>query len=975
METNTTHSSSIPAILNLQDALCIRTKSSLLLIFLIIVTSLSAVTWNVRQDGSGDFTAIQPAIDASADGDTVLVHPGRYYENVEIIERQVTLASLEMTTGDESYIASTIIDGNQSGSCIYVFDHAENVTLRGLSITNGSGHEGSGGTYGGGILISYYCENASVINCSIYRNSVTSSAGGLMFGGPGTAFLSGCSIRENSSGSGGGIWAGQIDSVTFDSENRCSIYNNYAGNGSDICVNYQMELHVVLDTCTVLDPYPFFASGSSGHSSILNPFTFDIQHAWMEEVNHDLYVSTDGDDRNSGQSEAEPLKTISWAMHKIASDSLNPKTVHVAAGEYSTALNDQILPIPGKTHTRLIGDGIGNTVIRDTLANTIVRNGYYNHGFHIADMTLSEGSIGYAASHSSGISLKNIAIENCHNTTVSTISAYECADLRLNKVFIRNNTSEEGPVGPRLTRVEDVSLEYVVIENNEMLNLPPNTSTYNNTLCVEGKGEFTMQHCIVRNNIGNSELGMDTFSIERIYLAENDTLNISIDNCLFCDNDQRHAGAASGYVDGSAGFVNITNSTFSNNTGRTILKCEGKVTLQNNILWNPDQLWEIEVWGNDDVNSSIMLQNNCIRGGLSNIQDFENPCTILWQDSNITGDPALCCITDLEYTLSDSSPCIDAGISTVKMTNPPQYDLGGNERVWDGDGDDIARIDMGCYEYQPILAPVAFHAELYQTNVRLSWEQVSYNRSLVGYKIWRDSLLFAEISDPDFPEYLDVNVPPGNHVYWVTATYGVLDSDPTESVSVYVDSQYYTAPVNLFAQQEGLDVVVTWQMPENRDLTGFNVYRDSVLAVSIDDSTIREWLDIEPMPGIHSYQLSALYGGVESPLTEPFVLDVVNVNEMDVPEVVMLVGNAPNPFNPSTTIRYAIPHSDHVKLEIFNVRGQKVVTLVDRNLRAGYHSATWQGLDQSGKHVSSGVYMYRLVTQDKTLSRKMLLLK
>ena len=80
--------------------------------------------------------------------------------------------------------------------------------------------------------------------------------------------------------------------------------------------------------------------------------------------------------------------------------------------------------------------------------------------------------------------------------------------------------------------------------------------------------------------------------------------------------------------------------------------------------------------------------------------------------------------------------------------------------------------------------------------------------------------------------------------------------------------------------------------------------------------------------------------------------------------------NYPNPFNPSTEISFSLPKATNVKLEIFNLLGQKVVTLVDGAKEAGIYSVTW-----NGSNVSSGVYFYRLTTPEFVMSKKMLLMK
>lgn len=87
------------------------------------------------------------------------------------------------------------------------------------------------------------------------------------------------------------------------------------------------------------------------------------------------------------------------------------------------------------------------------------------------------------------------------------------------------------------------------------------------------------------------------------------------------------------------------------------------------------------------------------------------------------------------------------------------------------------------------------------------------------------------------------------------------------------------------------------------------------------------------------------------------------------------VANYPNPFNPITVINYAVPKKSTVAIEIFNILGQKIKTLVEGERTAGYHSVLWDGKNESGKEVGSGIYLYRLKAGQFTQSKKMLLLK
>jgi hypothetical protein len=112
--------------------------------------------------------------------------------------------------------------------------------------------------------------------------------------------------------------------------------------------------------------------------------------------------------------------------------------------------------------------------------------------------------------------------------------------------------------------------------------------------------------------------------------------------------------------------------------------------------------------------------------------------------------------------------------------------------------------------------------------------------------------------------------------------------------------------------------------------------------------------------------LPCLYGGVT--ITE-------EPRDGDLPTTFELSQNYPNPFNPSTTIAYDLPAAASVQIQIYNVAGQKVRTLIDRAESAGNHTVEWDGCDDYGGRVSSGVYLYRLTAGETVLSRKMMLLK
>ena len=85
--------------------------------------------------------------------------------------------------------------------------------------------------------------------------------------------------------------------------------------------------------------------------------------------------------------------------------------------------------------------------------------------------------------------------------------------------------------------------------------------------------------------------------------------------------------------------------------------------------------------------------------------------------------------------------------------------------------------------------------------------------------------------------------------------------------------------------------------------------------------------------------------------------------------------NYPNPFNPSTSIRYGLPKNSYVKIEIIDMLGRKVRSLVAEVKQAGYHEANWDGLDDNSNKVASGVYLYTMETKGHMETKKLLLIK
>ncbi len=98
------------------------------------------------------------------------------------------------------------------------------------------------------------------------------------------------------------------------------------------------------------------------------------------------------------------------------------------------------------------------------------------------------------------------------------------------------------------------------------------------------------------------------------------------------------------------------------------------------------------------------------------------------------------------------------------------------------------------------------------------------------------------------------------------------------------------------------------------------------------------------------------------------IVELTNLSE--------LIGNYPNPFNPTTTIEFSVESDSNIELIIYNIKGQKIKTATQKQYEKGIHSIIWDGDDKFGKSVSSGIYLYELNVNGKTEAvKKCLLLK
>jgi M6 family metalloprotease-like protein len=196
---------------------------------------------------------------------------------------------------------------------------------------------------------------------------------------------------------------------------------------------------------------------------------------------------------------------------------------------------------------------------------------------------------------------------------------------------------------------------------------------------------------------------------------------------------------------------------------------------------------------------------------------------------------------------------------------------------------------------------------------------------------------------------------------------------------------------DLSATVDGDVVTLTWLEPleatGNVENISYRISRGSTFLIETEELT---YIDSEVPNGTHTYfVIRKVDGELSLPATVSAVVNVVSDSDETIPSIgFALQGNYPNPFNPETVIWFTVGSEQRianseqliachqkVSIDIYNIRGQKVRTLANDYFASGSHSVVWDGRDESGREVSSGLYFYRMTSGDFVQTRKMILMK
>jgi hypothetical protein len=222
----------------------------------------------------------------------------------------------------------------------------------------------------------------------------------------------------------------------------------------------------------------------------------------------------------------------------------------------------------------------------------------------------------------------------------------------------------------------------------------------------------------------------------------------------------------------------------------------------------------------------------------------------------------------------------------------------------------------------------------------------------------------------------------GMSMYKVVASMneGIFHSLPDSGYSI--DNIAPGVPTGMQAMAMENSISLSWDMSEAEDFQYFQIERssitagiDTVVRVELIENTYEDLNLVRNVE--YSYRLAAYdYAGNRSEFTEPVSAILLSVDPLSlIPEVFALHQNYPNPFNPTTKIRYDLPIEKYVSINIYDVTGRKIKSLLNVNQEAGYRSINWNATNDLGQSVSAGMYIYTIQAGEFRQTRKMVLLK
>ena len=434
------------------------------------------------------------------------------------------------------------------------------------------------------------------------------------------------------------------------------------------------------------------------------------------------------------------------------------------------------------------------------------------------------------------------------------------------------------------------------------------------------------------------------------------TDSVKVDQCSFIGNHALQGGAI--FVNAGV-YFRITNTVIAGNTanyGGGVESASNRFSIERSTLAGNTAggygagLYLDPEAGIVPISNSIIRDNIRGDGGSTFAVTYCNIGGGWAGTGNIDVDPLFVNAAARDYRLGPGSPCIDTGDPAA------------------GSDVDGTRIEIGAHSYvgphgdanrNGVVTAMDASLVLRQV-VKLAsgvlpfYGDVSDNGSFSGYD---GALILRKAIDPAF-------VLPAERLKG-PALVQELYRPVTREISWMPDGSGWTLVANDATGILGIDAALS--LPAGSVTT---VTASGEVACAREGDLIR-------IAVARLDETDPILFRIEGTNAPPDMTDLA-INEEPVAEGAIgmsfaLLQNAPNPFNPTTTIRFSLPAAGTARLAVYSVAGQLVRVLVDGPTAAGAHAIVWDGRDASGREVASGVYVYRLISKDGVMTRRMTL--
>ncbi|MBU0712301.1 carboxypeptidase regulatory-like domain-containing protein [bacterium] len=325
----------------------------------------------------------------------------------------------------------------------------------------------------------------------------------------------------------------------------------------------------------------------------------------------------------------------------------------------------------------------------------------------------------------------------------------------------------------------------------------------------------------------------------------------------------------------------------------------------------------------------------------------------------------------------------------------------------EGPGDPVI-LYSNNYVFGPIIKEILDVPMDHGKQVRLTWKRAEGLYGAVKeYQIWRAiKPMYGPEPQPEFEtgwdyvttvpinpqmDHYNVVVPTlydkvGDNIHWTGYVISAIGWDSWSYWNSNIlagwseDNLPPEVPVGLTAVGGGDNIVLQWAPVTSEKVKYYSVYRKTALTdfEVIGYSPNVEYIDATALSSVsYTYTVTATdFGLNESAKSEPVSMSALAIDSQEeIPTKFALKPNYPNPFNPETTIEFALPKTSKVTLTIYNLMGQMVQELVQNEYPAGYQRVIWNGQDSRGNVVGSGVYIYTLKAGNFSQTRKMILMR